>query len=294
VQVNESGSLPYDIEEADSDGEVDDKDDDDHVRVVQAPIGTRPTPYAIERPGSPQKLNPAAQDFKSLFSFGEKKDKSEKSYRSKGKERSEAGPSTPLADQGSPVANPHDDTSPPQSRKSRDTRSVATADSSINDFSSTNSLDHTPSYAISDAHVALPPMSGSAGKESFMSKLSRKSSSGKFGLPVFQRGDKKQRTADRVKEASVGEDKEGEEEGGGPLSLSVDSVPRGPSEADRDEPKSSTKAGGRSWSAMFTGKIGKAKEKEKVSGGEKTPSISEASLTSASEANAEEGEVDVE
>lgn len=120
-----------------------------------------------------------------------------------------------------------------------------------------------------------------------MSKLSRKSSSG-FGLPVFQR-EKKARNVDKTPtkdRGTVDEDKEAEEDV--QLGLSVDSLGRG-ADASQEEDKvvgkaRSSRMSGRSWSSVFSGKIGKGKEKQAEKGRdrEQTPSISEASLTSAS------------
>jgi len=262
IQIGESTGLPYDIMEADTDG------DDPPLRPIQAPIGTRPS-QPIERPTTPLRLNPAAADFQSLFSFNEKKERGEKSAKSK-KDKSKND-----AEVESPVLPHVDDASPPQSRISRDTHSIMTAESSVTDNMSYNSLEHTPSY-----NTELTPH-GSVGKESFMSKLSRKSSSGKFGLPSFQRSDKKSKAKE-----TVGEDLREDEDG--MMSQSIDSISK-LSEADRDEPRPGKAV--RSWSAMF--KVGKAKEKEKTAGsGEKTPSIDEASLTSASGTGYDEDDVE--
>jgi len=252
--------------EADTDG------DEPPLRPIQAPIGTRPS-QPIERPTTPLRLNPAAADFQSLFSFNEKKERGEKSAKSK-KDKSKNE-----AEMESPVLPHVDDGSPPQSRMSKDTRSITTAESSVNDNMSYNSLEHTPSY-----NPELTPH-GSVGRESFMSKLSRKSSSGKFGLPSFQRSDKKARNADKAKD-TVGEDLREEEDGH--MSQSIDSISK-LSEADRDEPRPGKAV--RSWSAMF--KVGKGKEKEKATAsGEKTPSFDEASLTSASGTGYDEDDVE--
>ena len=273
VQYASSGGAPYDILE----DEPDHSESSNDQSYMQAPIGTRPT--LPERPSTP-KLNPAAKDFKSLFSFGgEKKEKAEKS--SKGKTKDNGLGSSKAEGDSTPVTTPaaagfansenafslrDDDHSPPQSRKSRDTRSVTTADSSV--LESRSSLDHTPSHTPSDA-MTPTSINGSANKESFMQKLTRKSSSGKFGLPVFSR-DRSKRGPDKPREATMGEEAEGDEEDA--MNRSTDSMPRPtPQRPDR---------GSRSWSAVFTGKKGKGKEKEKEKGAEKTPSISEASLTS--------------
>src|SRR5205085_2358333 len=64
--------------------------------------------------------------------------------------------------------------SPPLSRKSRDARSITTADSSLNDFGSRNSLDRSISFTPSETMVPSSQAS-SSNKESFMAKLTRKS-----------------------------------------------------------------------------------------------------------------------
>jgi len=265
IQIGESTGLPYDIMEAETDG------DSPPLRPIQAPIGTRPS-QPIHRPSTPLQLNPAAADFQSLFSFNEKRERGERSAKSK-KDKDKSKNDT----EESPVLPHVEDASPPQSRMSRDTHSIMTAESGATDNMSYNSLEHTPSY-----NTELTPH-GSIGKESFMSKLSRKSSSGKFGLPSFQRSDKKARNADKAKE-TVGEDLREDEDG--LMSQSIDSISK-LSEADRDEPRPGKAV--RSWSAMF--KVGKGKEKEK-SGGDKTPSIDEASLTSASGAGYDDDDVE--
>lgn len=261
-------------------------DDYDDQPSIQAPIGTKPS-STLERPVTPR-LNPAAKDFKSLFNaFGEKT-KSEKSSKGKGKERDLNG--TPRQDgngaipiagsstYGGDTTSAHaaeDDLSPARSRLSRDTRSVTTAESSVNESVDRNSLERSLSHPASDAPTPSS-YNGSVSKESFMQKLSRKTStSGKFGLPSFTR-EKRHRNTDRAKETPVGEEADEDDV----LSASVDSMPgRDVGGSDKRQDKASTM---RSWSSVFTGKIGKGKEK--------TPSISEASMST--EATGEDDEDD--
>ncbi|KAK6393429.1 hypothetical protein LTR95_019598, partial [Oleoguttula sp. CCFEE 5521] len=92
------------------------------------------------------------------------------------------------------LTNTEDDgNSPPTSRKSRDTRSLTTTESSFADTHSareSSDLARTPSYTDASITNSSPVIGAgsSVGKESFMAKLTRKSSStGKFSLPSFKR-----------------------------------------------------------------------------------------------------------
>jgi hypothetical protein len=117
---------------------------DRQLRPLQAPIGTRPS--SSHRPLTPNpKLNPAAPTFRTIFT-GKKSDK--------GKDKE-------------PEVSPFDldDGSPSDSRMSRDSRSLShfTGDSY-------ESLERLPSGTSVD----------NASKESFIRKITRKGSSGKF------------------------------------------------------------------------------------------------------------------
>lgn len=259
IQHGASSGLPDYILEDDADVT---HDDSPIYFAPLPPIGTKPAQFAT-RPPSP-KLNPAAKDFKSLFSRGDRK-----SRRDEGDRRKEQD--TDGGDASTPLATPYDETesvpfetlemhigepqSPTLSRKSRDNRSIITADSSINEYSSRDSLDRSVSYTPSEAPTPSSVSASGSNKESFMAKLTRKSSSGKFGLPVFSR-DKKQRS--QRDQFIVGEDDEDA------LARSMDSITKDDKRADRGSV--------RSWSSMFAGK--KAKGKDKA---EQTPSLSEAS-----------------
>ena len=273
-QFGSASGMAFGIQESD------DSETENPLRApALAPIGTRPATL-IERPTTP-KLNPAAKDFKSLFSFNEgKKDKSEKKDKSKNSDAGFGTPDpnqlTPSVSAQSPMLLAHEDMSPPQSRKSRDSRSVLTAESSANEVSSTHSLDQTPSHTPSEVPTSTS-LTGSTGKGSFMRKLSRKSSGGKFGLPVFQR-EKKSKNAEKT----VSEETEGGDEF--QLSASGESLPKVAGAAEKEDKRPERNAG-RSWSAVFSGKIGKTKDKkdtskEHAADKEQTPSISEASTTS--------------
>lgn len=121
---------------------------DEPQRVVQAPIGTRPT--SSQRPLTP-KLNPAAPSFTtSLFN---RKD------RSKTKDKL--------------VEIPVDDNSPPTSRKSKETPSM------ISTAESRDSLERTASNQ--SASASTPQGDVTPVKPTIFSKITRKASSNKFG-----------------------------------------------------------------------------------------------------------------
>jgi hypothetical protein len=122
-------------------------------RPLQAPIGTRPV--SSQLPVMP-KLNPAAPSFTTLFARN--KDKAKDKAKSKDIETLKQGDHDLQ----------HEETSPPDSRKSKDSRSFATAGSLAE---SRESLDRTAS--------ATPPDT-TPSKETFIQKMTRKSSSNKF------------------------------------------------------------------------------------------------------------------
>ena len=127
-------------------------------RPLQAPIGTRPT--SSQRPLTP-KLNPAAPSFTTQF-FARRADKN------KEKAKLRAG------EKATPELGP-EDASPPDSRKSKDTQSLVTNDSTAE---SRESLERT----TSGQSVGTPTETTPA-KETFIQKLiTRKSSSSKFSV----------------------------------------------------------------------------------------------------------------
>ena len=138
----------------------------------QAPIGTRP--QSSQRPATP-KLNPAAPSFKTLFSRGDAKkttkqekvaNKASDKLRDKEIEKVEA-------DDGESI----NDSSPPNSRLSRDAQSITTATSAADSYDSIDrSTSGTPSEAMTPSGPKEP-------KESLMQKITRKSSSSKFNVP---------------------------------------------------------------------------------------------------------------
>ncbi|QIW97092.1 hypothetical protein AMS68_002610 [Peltaster fructicola] len=224
-----------------------------------APIGTKPADMDAADKQADNKLNPAAKDFKSFFSIGRNKNKAE---------GSSSRTSTPQATGKDSV----DDESPPQSRKSRDARSLLTLESSnAESRRPSNELVLSPTYSNSEVAYSPQVGTGSLGKESFMQKITRKSSSSKFSLPTFKR---EKSRFDR--DASVGSPSappvEDEEDA---MSASVGSL-------KERESSEKSRANARSWSNVL--KIGK-----KRAGGE-TPSISE--LSTASETTGDDGNDD--
>lgn len=244
--------------------EDDDSDFNDSYRAAQlGAIGTKPPPGSKKAEKAAvvpdaAKLNPNAKDFKSFFS----------SMKLTGKDKTKDGTAsssgTPNPDKG------EFDESPPNSRKSKDTRdtySMTTTESSIAE-SSRNSIDlaRTPSYSASDAAAASPMLGASSGKESFMAKLSRKSSSSKFTLPTFKR-EKTVRASEPPTSAPL--PAEAEEEGED-MTASASSMP------SKEKEGSSNRGSVRNWSNVL--KLGKGSGSSKK--GNETPSVSGMSLTS--------------
>lgn len=238
------------------------------------PIGTRPAgskraekqaeagAAQSDTDAAQQKLNPNAKDFKSFFSSMRlsSKDKTKDSEASASKTPTSATPAggnTPLLNH----QHNDDDISPPASRKSKDTRSMTTIESSTAD-ASTENLARTSSYSnASDTNSNASPLigAGSFGKESFMQKISRKSSSGKFSLPTFKR--EKSRLEPGNATTPTAEDVDEETAMG----------------------SSTGSLKGRTWSTVL--KLGKGKERK--AGGD-APSVS--GLSVASGADEEEGD----
>ncbi|CAK4033321.1 hypothetical protein DOTSEDRAFT_86681 [Lecanosticta acicola] len=248
--------------------EDDDSDFHDSYRAAQlGAIGTKPPAgskkaekAAVTSSPDGTRLNPAAKDFKSFFS-------SMKLTKDKSKDGTASSSGTPNLDKG------EFDESPPHSRKSKDTRdtySMTTNESSLAE-SSRNSVDlaGTPSYSTSDAPAPSPMLAGSSGKESFMQKLSRKSSSSKFTMPTFKR-EKTARQQDPPTSAPLRAEAE---EDGEEMSASVGSMP-----AKEKEKEGSNRGSVRNWSSVL--KLGKSSGGSSKKGNE-TPSVSGMSLTSA-------------
>ncbi|KAL9013933.1 MAG: hypothetical protein Q9173_001398 [Seirophora scorigena] len=140
------------------------------TRSEQQPIGTRPP--SSQRFATP-KLNPAAPNFKTIFGRSEarKAAKAEKASE-KAAEKERVREAEKFA--GDELAADGDELSPSQPRLSRDTGSVTTAGSVAE---SHDSLEHSTSGTTSEAAASSGP------RESFMQKITRKSSSSKFNVP---------------------------------------------------------------------------------------------------------------
>ncbi|KAI9368096.1 hypothetical protein BJX61DRAFT_546854 [Aspergillus egyptiacus] len=149
TQYGSSGHLPLGL--AGDPDVIEDSSFERMGRPLQAPIGTRPS--SSHRPVTP-KLNPAAPTFRTIFGLKSDKKDEKESGRSKEKE------ADTLFDL------PSEDGSPSDSRASRDSRSLSNFPRD-----SYESLERMPSSASAD----------NTSKESFIRKITRKGSSGKFG-----------------------------------------------------------------------------------------------------------------
>lgn len=277
VQHGASGP-PEDIMEDEDDTDALDSDAEPNL----PPIGTRPAGSKradkqaeagaaqsdADADAAQPKLNPNAKDFKSFFSLSNMRLSSSKDKSKDGGEASSSKTPTSATPAGgnTPLLNNHhpadDEISPPASRKSKDTRSMTTIESSA----STDNLARTPSYSnASDTNSNASPLIGAgsfSGKESFMQKISRKSSSGKFSLPTFKREKSKLPEPATPTAEDVGEDEETAIMGGSTSSLK--------------------EKGGRTWSTVL--KLGKGRER-KVGD---APSVSGASAADEEEGDEEE------
>ncbi|KAL1612634.1 hypothetical protein SLS60_000863 [Paraconiothyrium brasiliense] len=229
---------------------------------TQAPIGTRPQSSAshmapLVPPTPPKMLNPDAPTF--TFGFGDKdikaKKAAEKAEKAAEKEAKRAEKKAAKVDKSSrkqstipEVAVSEQSSSPVAARFSRDNYSLSTADYS--ETSPRESLDQSGSLTTSELQ---PP--ASLGKESFMQKLSRKSSSSQF----LQFG-KGQRSLFSKKSSEAVTPDETDEDGGGLSARTTDSPGASPSIGTPKDKSSAL-----SWSSIK--RIGKR--------GDKTPSLHE-------------------
>jgi hypothetical protein len=194
-------------------------------RPLQAPIGTRPT--SSQRPITP-KLNPAAPSFTTLFV--RTKDKSKEKAKSKDIE---------ALKQSDHDLQP-EDTSPPDSRKSKDSRSIATAGSMAD---SRESLERTVSGTPSDTTPS---------KETFIQKITRKSSSNKFNS-WKEKGGLFSRKGEPSTPGEIDEDVSGDVQLGRSLE-STSSAPSG--EKDKEKEKEKGSRSSLSWTFMRKSKRG--------------------------------------
>jgi len=123
-------------------------------RPLQAPIGTRPpSSHQVSTP----KLNPAAPSFTTLF--GRRSEKTKEKEKNKLKDPKEK---ITEAETGSP----------PDSRRSKDTNSIAATVSTVD----SEALDRTQSGTSAQLSLDNTPV-----KPTFIAKITRKASSNKFG-----------------------------------------------------------------------------------------------------------------
>lgn len=162
-------------------------------RPLQAPIGTRPS--SSHRPVTP-KLNPAAPSFRTLFSKKSDKDK-------------EKDPEPDV-----PFDFTSDNGSPSEPRRSRDGRSIANSATE-----SYESLERLPSGTPSDTVNS---------KESFIQKITRKSSSSKFNLSWKDRSGLFSKKGDSS-QGDIDEDANSEAQ----LGKSIDSITSSTHSADK-------------------------------------------------------------
>ncbi|KAL8764692.1 MAG: hypothetical protein Q9209_007934 [Squamulea sp. 1 TL-2023] len=167
-------------------------------RSEQLPIGTRP--QSSQRFSTP-KLNPAAPTFKTIFGRSEARRaaKAEKANeKAAEKERAKEAESAHAEE----TASAGEDSSVLHPRLSRDAGSITTAGSLTE---SHDSLDQSMSGTTSEAAVT------SATRESFMQKITRKSSSSKFNVPwgkergLFSKRTGESSTPDEVVEDGLSE-----------------------------------------------------------------------------------------
>lgn len=240
VQYAASGP-PEDILE-DDDSDAIDPNEAPHLE----PIGTKPSKNTAA--DNAAKLNPNAKDFKSFFSSMKFGGKDKARENGEGSDKNDG--LTPQQLTAPPTSHglEHEE-SPPNSRKSRDTRdtrSMTTTESSLVESGRTSpDLDQTLSYPTSDVPAASASQQS---KESLMQKITRKSSSSKFSLPSFNR--QRSRLDVPTTSASTPVPAEDDED---PMNESVSSLKdNSPARSDAKDHR-----GSRSWSSAF--KLGKKK-----------------------------------
>ena len=288
VQYGATGP-PEDIME-DDDSDAVDPDQAPHL----APIGTKPPPGS-KKAESAAKLNPNAKDFKSFFSSIKFSGKDKAKEGTASGDRTEGSTPVPSASTTPNLVGAEEEESPPNSRKSRDTRSMTTTESSFAEAErNSTELARTPSYSNSNPDVPSPSLAGSS-KETFMQKIQRKSSSSKFTLPTFKREKSRLDPSSAAGGGATSAPLVPAEDEEDAMSASVGSLKEsstlsssmrsGEKEKEPRESKDGNRSS-RSWSSVL--KIGKKK-------GNETPSLSEMSMaTSGTEEADEEDEEDVQ
>ncbi|KAG9849590.1 hypothetical protein KCU63_g9336, partial [Aureobasidium melanogenum] len=254
IQHGQSGgSLSYDMLDDGIDNNSTYAFSPPQTSVNLAPIGTKPA-HMLKRNVPDPKLNPAAKDFRSLFS---RPSSTSSDVEDEEDDKINLIGATPLT---SPSKAPHQplplnldpESSPEIGRQSRDAHSINTASSVLSD--SRDSLDRSISYTASDS---APSTSVTSNKSSsLMSKLTRKHSSGKFQFPTFSRS-----TTEKSKREST-------------QLLDVEDEDIMSKSMESEKGKGSV----RSWSSVFG--VGKKKDKVAQTPKEETPSLSGASHAS--------------
>ncbi|KAI9682270.1 MAG: hypothetical protein M1817_000324 [Caeruleum heppii] len=181
-----------------------------HVSPTSSAV---PAGESSTRPSTP-KLNPAAPTFKTIFSRSDTK-KAEKAER-----EAERAEKAAEREREKELEWLREDSSPEESRHSRDNRSVMTQDSQAE---SRGSLDRPHSATASES--TTPSASGARDKESIFQKISRKSSSGKFNISWKDKGGLFSKKAADSTTGELDEDVTAES----PLGKSVDSTTGSPS-----------------------------------------------------------------
>jgi len=190
-------------------------------RPLQAPIGTRP---ASSQQNATPKLNPAAPSFTMFFS--KKSEKLKEKDKIKAKDSKER-------------VGDLETSSPPESRRSKDTSSIAATISTIE----SEPLDRTMSATSAQISVESTPV-----KPTFISKITRKASSNKFGSWKDKGGGLFSRK-DATTPNGEHEDEQGSSE---QLGKSMESLATTPGADD----KKSSRSGLSNWSFMRKSKKG--------------------------------------
>ncbi|KAF1966658.1 hypothetical protein BU23DRAFT_517729 [Bimuria novae-zelandiae CBS 107.79] len=248
---------------------------------TQAPIGTRPQSSASHMPlmvppTPPKQLNPDAPTFNfSTREDGDEKarkasEKAEKAAEKEAKKaerkeekKAKAEKSSRKQSTAPDIAVPEQSSSPSAARFSRDNYSLSTAD--VSEASPRQSFEHSASQTPSELNSST-----SLGKESFMQKLSRKSSSSQF----LQFG-KGQRSLFSKKSSEAVTPTEGAEDDGSGLAVRTTDSPGASPGIGSLKDKSSAL----SWSSLK--RMGKR--------GDKTPSLHESIASETTGDEDEEG-----
>lgn len=237
-----NGSTTSFVPEVDDVEEEEDATPSKSRSRIPAPIGTKPAKSKASASSDPStQLNPAARDFTTMFGFGKKADRSDKTG-TKAKRKSKVNS---LQDSDNIDASLVD-SSPPDSRKSRDTYPGSFTDS-FEDIS------EEPDHSLNSPLDATPLSASSRG--SLMRRITSKSSKGNFlGL-------KTKKTTTYIEDGD-------EDSGSSKLGQSVESITSTPTQPTATPDK-------RSSTSSFFSSIGRRKKKPN-----EAPSLSEASLAS--------------